>query len=631
MDFQQRAFRNYPQEARLFTSRAWLAALLVSCLVILLFAHLFRLQILDHDRYRTESRDNRVKLRPLAPTRGQIFDRNGVALAINQLNYSLEIVPQRTSSFDATIKRLQQIVRITDQDLERFQRLRRQRRRFDNIPIRTSLDDTELARFAVRSHQFPEVIINAVPAREYPLKSLASHLIGYVGRISEKDMEKINPSDYAGTSHIGKTGLEQSYESLLHGSVGIQREEVNASGKPLRILERDPPVTGSNLHLHLDTRVQEIARTALGEFNGAIVAIEVETGGVIAMVSKPGFDPNLFVNGISTKDYKALLQSPDNPLFNRAIKGQYPPASTIKPFIGWAGLFSDSIRYGTERRCAGYFQLPNQQHRYRCWKKWGHGIVSMEGAIATSCDVYFYELALSMGIDKLNQYLSPFGFGQRSGIDLLGESIGIMPSREWKERTYGKSWYPGETIIAGIGQGYFLATPLQIASATATLAAAGIRREPKLVAEISSGTSDSRPLRIRQSSTRFDMGPNQLRIVHAMTQVVEGKNGTARKILNSNYRIAGKTGTAQVFGIKQDETYDKHGLAKRLRDHALFIAFAPVDKPRIAVAVVVENGESGGGVAAPISKQLMDAYLLGPEYDELDEEINQPVEEPTGE
>ncbi|MBF0256199.1 MAG: penicillin-binding protein 2, partial [Gammaproteobacteria bacterium] len=570
MDQQQRSFRNYSHEARLFTGRAWLAVIFIALLFLLLLSQLFRLQIIDHERYRTESRDNRVKLRPLPPTRGQIFDRNGVALAINRLNHTLEILPQRTQSFDATIERLSQIVTITEDDLERFQKLRRQRRRFDNIPIRTRLDETELARFAVKSHLFPEVVINAVPTREYPLKTLASHQVGYVGRISDKDLEKINPSDYAGTSHIGKTGLEQSYESLLHGSVGLQREEVNAVGRPLQVLEREPPITGRDLHLHLDTRIQEIARTALGDFNGSVVAIEVETGGIIAMVSKPGFDPNLFVDGISNKDYQQLLESPDNPLFNRAIKGQYPPASTIKPFIGWAALFSGSVNANDQVSCPGYFQLPNQEHRYRCWKRWGHGAVNMLSAITTSCDVYFYDLAVNMGIDKLGQYLSLFGFGQPSGIDLAGESPGILPSREWKQQTYGKAWYAGETVIAGIGQGYFLTTPLQLASATATLAAAGLRREPKLVRAVAALEGAGEPVILRQKSSRFDMQHNDSfnQTLDAMLQVVEAEQGTAKSIRNSNYRIAGKTGTAQVFGIKQDERSDKEGTAKRLREHA---------------------------------------------------------------
>ncbi|MEO5343126.1 MAG: penicillin-binding protein 2 [Gammaproteobacteria bacterium SHHR-1] len=621
MDYQQRSFRNYPHEARLFVGRAWVAVLLIALLFLVLLGQLFRLQIIDYERYRTESRDNRVKLRPLSPTRGQIFDRNGVALAVNRLNHSLEIVPQHTDSFDDTIERLGQVVRITEEDLERFQRLRRQRRRFDNIPIRTRLDQTELARFAVQGHLFPEVVISAVPTREYPLKTLASHLVGYVGRISDQDLERINPSDYAGTSHVGKAGLEKSYEGLLHGSVGMQREEVNAVGRPLRILEREPPVTGRNLHLYLDTRIQEIARTALGEYNGAIVAIEVETGGVIAMVSKPGFDPNLFVDGISNADYQALLNSPDTPLFNRAIKGQYPPASTIKPFIGWAALFSGSIEPEEKISCPGYFQLPKQEHRYRCWNRWGHGPVNLLQAIANSCDVYFYDLAVQMGIDQLNLYLQPFGFGQASGIDLPGESPGLLPSRDWKEATYGKPWYPGETVIAGIGQGYFLTTPLQLASATATLASGGVRREPKLVRAVDLGSTVGKPVALRANSQRFDMDRQHSHAltVQAMDEVVQGKLGTAKGIRNSNYRIAGKTGTAQVFGIKQDETYDKETLARRLLDHALFIAFAPVERPRIAVAVVVENGESGGKVAAPISKRVMDAYLLGPEYDELDE------------
>jgi penicillin-binding protein 2 len=621
MDFQQRVFRDYQLEARLFSGRALFAALVLTLILLLLFGNLFRLQVLEYDKYRTESRDNRVKLRPLPPTRGQIYDRNGVALAINRLSYQLEITPVRTKSLGDTIERLSRIITITDNDRERFQQIKRQRRRFDNIPIRTDLDETELASFAVNSYRFPEVVINAVPAREYPLNAMAAHVVGYVARISEKDLEQINVSDYSGTTHIGKTGLEQSYEALLHGSVGVQREEVNAAGRPMRVLERDPPISGRDLHLHLDTRIQEVATAALGEFNGAVVAIEVETGGVIAMVSKPSFDPNPFVEGIPSTTYKALLESPNRPLYHRAIKGQYPPASTVKPFIAWAGLFSNSISYGESKSCPGYLQLPGQEHRYRCWKKFGHGTVSMEGAITASCDVYFYELALEMGIDKLNQYLAPFGFGAKTGIDLQGERSGILPSQEWKRQTYKKPWYAGETVIAGIGQGYFIATPLQLATATATLAANGVRREPRLVDYVLNTDKGNERLPVKQNSFHFDMdrGGARERVVHAMTQVVESPNGTAKGIRNSNYHIAGKTGTAQVFGIKQDERYRKQGLEKHLRDHGLFVAFAPADRPRIAVAIVAENGESGGHSAAPIAKRVMDAYLLGPQFDEMDE------------
>lgn len=622
MNFDQRSFRNHQQESRLFNARALFAVLVATLLVILLIAHLFRLQVLDYDEYRTLSRDNRVKVRPLAPTRGQIFDRNGVVLAGNRLSYALEIVPERTKNFNATIEKLSQVISITEADRERFSRLRRQLRRFDRIPIRTQLEDEEVARFAVQSHLFPEVAINAVPARHYPLKGLTAHILGYVGRISDKDLEQIDISDYSGTSHIGKTGLEQSYENSLHGSVGLQREEVNAIGRRVRTLERIPPDIGKDLHLYLDTRIQEVAHSALGDFNGSVVAIEVETGGVIAMVSKPSFDPTPFVEGISTQDFRTLMDDPDNPLFNRAIRGQYPPASTIKSFIGWCALFANVIGYQSEKFCPGYFQLPGQEHRYRCWNRRGHGKVSMESAMTTSCDVYFYELAVDMGIDRLSQLMALFGFGSRTGIDLKGESPGILPSREWKRKTMNKAWFLGETVIAGIGQGYFLTTPLQLAVATATLANGQRHISPRLVRQIRDPDQKEPAIDVEAPGYSIDLNHNDARqkMLEAMLQVVESRSGTAKGIKNPNYRIAGKTGTAQVFGIKQNESYKKEGLDKRLRDHALFIGFAPAEDPKIAVAVVAENGEGGGLTAAPIAKKVMDAYLLGQQYDELDDE-----------
>lgn len=632
MSFNQRNFRDYQQESRLFTNRAWVALVLASLLVLLLMGHIFRLQVFDYEEYRTLSRENRVKVRPLPPSRGQIFDRNGVVLADNRLSLALEIVPERTKNFNDTIERLSKVVEITEVDKERFSRLRRQSRRFDRIPIRTQLSDVEVARFAVKSHLFPEVVINAIPARHYPLKGLTAHLVGYVGRISDKDLEKIDPSEYSGTSHIGKNGLEQSYESLLHGSVGLQREEVNAIGRRVRTLERIPPNIGKDLHLYLDTRIQEVALSALGNFNGSVVAIEVETGGVIAMVSKPGFDPNPFVEGISTQAYQALMEDPDKPLFDRAIRGQYPPASTIKPFIGWCALFGNSASYQSEHFCPGYFQLPGQEHKYRCWNRRGHGRVNMEQAMTTSCDVYFYELAVDMGIDKLSQLLALFGFGKRTGLDLLGESPGVLPSREWKQRTLKKAWFLGETVIAGIGQGYFLTTPLQLAVATATLANGSEHISPRLVQEIRDADPDGRVQAVKAPRYPIDLNHNNARqkMLEAMLQVVENRSGTGKGIKNPNYRIAGKTGTAQVFGIKQNERYKKEGLEKRLRDHALFVGFAPAETPRIAVAVVAENGEGGGLTAAPIAKKVMDAYLLGQQYDELDDEPG-PQSEPSPE
>ncbi|MES9929837.1 MAG: penicillin-binding protein 2, partial [Candidatus Thiodiazotropha sp. 6PDIVS] len=432
----------------------------------------------------------------------------------------------------------------------------------------------------------------------------------------EKELQQIDTSNYSGTDFIGKNGVEKSYESMLHGQVGLQQVEVNAKGRVLRVLENQPPQPGDNLQLFLDMNLQSTALEALGEYNGAVVAMDIETGGVLTLVSKPGYNPNLFVDGISSKAYRALESSLDNPLFNRAIRGQYPPGSTVKPFIGLAGLEYDVVGFHQETYCPGYYQLPGKDHKYRDWKKWGHGKVDMHQAIVQSCDVYYYELARTLGIDRLHEFLTGFGFGIPSKVDLDGELSGLMPSRDWKQSKRREPWYPGETLIVGIGQGYFLATPLQLASATATLANRGHRIRPRVVATIES------PDKVKRDSPRIEDLLHQLdpehwdQVISAMADVVEGQRGTARSIRSNEYRIAGKTGTAQVFSVKQDEEYDEENTAKRKRDHALFVAFAPIESPKIAIAVVVENGGHGGSVAAPIARKVIDSYLLGNQQDQ---------------
>ncbi|MCU7859384.1 MAG: penicillin-binding protein 2, partial [Candidatus Thiodiazotropha sp. (ex Lucinoma kastoroae)] len=473
------------------------------------------------------------------------------------------------------------------------------------------LKDEEVARIAVNRHRFPGVDVKAALLRDYPQHMKTTHLLGYVGRINEQELQFIDTSNYSGTSFIGKNGVEKSYESLLHGKVGLQQVEVNAKGRVLRVLESQPPRPGENLSLFLDMELQSTALEALGEYNGAVAAIDTQTGGILTLVSKPGYDPNLFVEGISTKAYEALENSLDNPLFNRAIRGQYPPGSTVKPFIGLAALEYDVVGYHQETYCPGYYQLPGKEHKYRDWKKWGHGKVDLERAIVESCDVYYYELARTLGIDRLYEFLSGFGFGQPTRVDLDGELSGLMPSRHWKQQKRREPWYPGETLIVGIGQGYFLATPLQLASATATLANRGHRIRPRVVATIeqTDGTLRESPMIVDDLQP---LNPDHwTQIIDAMSLVVEGTRGTARSIRSNEYRIAGKTGTAQVFSVKQDEEYDEELISKRKRDHALFIAFAPVENPRIAIAVIVENGGHGGSVAAPIARKVMDRYLSG--------------------
>jgi len=469
-----------------------------------------------------------------------------------------------------------------------------------------------VARFSVNRHRFPGVEVQARLSRDYPLGSLGAHVLGYVGRINEEELQRIDVANYRGTSYIGKIGAEQRYEHELHGRVGFQHVETNAQGRTLRVLKREPPVPGSNLYLTIDASLQAAAESAFNGQNGALVALDPATGDVLALVSLPAYDPNLFVDGIDAASYRALLRSPDRPLFNRAMSGQYPPGSTVKPFIGLAGLEREIDKARSSVWCPGWYSLKGSSRKFRDWKKYGHGRVNLKSAIVQSCDVYFYELANALGIDRMHDFMAEIGFGHRTGIDLLGESEGLMPSREWKRRTRNRPWYPGETLITGIGQGFILATPLQLASATATLAMRGLQLRPSvgmLLHEPDSGKSTPLAATAARSVAQGDLG-NWETIVDAMVGVVHDARGTARRIgVGAPYSIAGKTGTAQIVGVAQDEEYDAEKIEKKLRDHALFIAFAPADQPRIAVAVVVENGGSGSRTAAPIARKVMDQYL----------------------
>ncbi|MFM1892724.1 MAG: penicillin-binding protein 2 [Pseudomonadota bacterium] len=604
--------RDHIRDSQRFLSRTLVAAGAVLLGLLALSARLFYLQVLSHEHYTTLSQDNRVKLVPLGPTRGLIYDRNGVVLAQNRPSYSLEITPEKVVDMAATLQGLGQLVAITPADLERFQRLQRQKRRFESIPIRVRLTSDEAAQFAVHRHRFPGVDIVARLSRHYPEEDKTAHVLGYVGRISQRDLEEIDPSEYAGTSYIGKIGIEKTYETTLHGTVGMQQVEVNALGRVVRVLENQAPQPGQNLRLHIDVKLQEVAMAAFGERNGAAVAIDPRNGGVLALVSKPGFDPNLFVEGISTADYAALQKDPDKPLYNRALRGQYPPGSTVKPFMGLAGLETGAVNYDTTKYCPGFYQLPGHSHRYRDWKKTGHGPMDLDAAIVQSCDVYFYDLAREVGVDGLHQFLSQFSFGQRTGVDLVGERPGLLPSRDWKRAARREPWYPGETLIMGIGQGYFLTTPLQLAAATAAVANGGTFHEPRVVAAIEDITGqDAHPPEAAHRAIPIASAEHWEDVRKAMRHVVDSPRGTAKRIRSEAYSIAGKTGTAQVFTVAQDAEYNEEEIAEKLRDHALFIAYAPADDPQIAVAVIVEHGGHGGAEAAPIARQILDAYLLG--------------------
>ncbi len=603
--------RDYLRESRLFFGRSVQAGLVVVVLLGVVLARYAKLQILDHEHFTTLSRENRVKLLPLPPTRGLIYDRNGVVLAQNVPTHSLVIIPEQVEDIDLTIAGLATLIAIDDTDIARFHKLRRQHRRFESVPIRIHLSPEEVARFAVNQHRFPGVEIEARLLRDYPMADVTAHVLGYVGRISEQDLREIDPSEYSGTSHIGKGGVEKFHEADLHGKVGVQQVEVNVLGRVIRVLEEEPPVPGKDLYLSIDANLQQEALEAFGDEIGAAVAIDPRTGYVLALASKPGFDPNLFVEGISVADYQALQESPERPLYNRALRGHYPPGSTVKPFVGLEGLESGVISASQHKFCPGFYQLPNNEHKYRDWRKGGHGSTDLYTALVQSCDVYFYDLASQLGVDRMHNYLSGFGFGAPTGVDITGELGGLLPSREWKRRYRRTPWYPGETLIMGIGQGYFLATPMQLASAMATFASGGRRFVPQVVELTAShpgATPERVPPKVAGDVTVTDR-EHWNQVGAAMAGVVEDPRGTAKRIRTPNYRIAGKTGTAQVFTVKQEEEYDEDKISKKMRDHALFISFAPVEDPRIAVAVIVENGGHGGAVAAPIAARIIARYL----------------------
>ena len=603
---------NHSYAASIFKFRAIVAAII--CLLMLggLLFRLAWLQIVDYAHFADLSEHNRIRLMELPPTRGLIYDRNGVILAENKPTFHLEIIPEQVENMEATLKGLGEIVTLSESEIERFKDQLRVRRSFQRISLRTRLNEEEVARLAVNRHRFPGMDINARLSRYYPQGEAAAHAVGYVGRISESELTVIDEGNYRGTTHIGKTGLEKYYEGELHGQVGRQKVEVNAQGRVLRVIDKVAAVAGNDLVLNLDIELQRIAEEGLGEFAGAVIAIEPHTGAVLAFVSKPGFDPNLFVHGISHKNYDALQYDSYKPLFNRAIFGQYPPGSTFKPFLGLAGI--EQRRIGTREsiNCKGYYLLPddNTERKYRDWKKWGHGTMDLTSAIEQSCDVYFYELAYRMGIKGMHDFLAQFGFGEKTGIDLLGERKGLLPSAEWKKRKHGKVWYPGETIIAGIGQGYMLATPVQLAVATATLAGRGEKIVPRLLKEVHMSNDDTVKTREPSRAMIKLRRDNHWDIMfNAMTKVVHGTRGTARATgWGMKFKMAGKTGTAQVFGIAQDEEYDEETVAKKLRDHGLFIGFGPVEDPLLAVAVVAENGEHGSKMA-PIAKKLIQRYM----------------------
>jgi penicillin-binding protein 2 len=602
------SFKEASADGRIFSGRVMAAGVLVVLALSLILTRLAGLQITQHAHFTTLSQENRVKLQPLTPTRGLIYDAKGTKLADNFASYTLDITLDKVEDLAATIEALRELVAIEEKDIRRFERLRAQSRRFEPVPLRLNLSEVEVARVSVNNHRFPGVGIGVQLLRVYPFGPFTGHVLGYVGRINERELKQIDAAEYSGTHYIGKTGVEKAYEDVLRGRVGYQEVEVNAKGRVLRVLESQAPRSGRDLHLYLDIDLQQAATAALGDRRGAVVAIDPRTGGVLALVSSPSFDANPFVEGIGYDDYRDLRDDPDNPLFNRAVRGQYPPGSTVKPFVALGGLATGTISFGAAKYCPGSYQLPGNAHRYRDWRKGGHGTVAMEQAIVQSCDVYFYDLAHDLGIDKLHAFLSTFGFGERTGVDVAGELPGLLPSKEWAEQTRKRPWFGGETLIVGIGQGAFLATPVQLAAATAAMAHRGRLTAPRVArATHTPGATAEEPIPVPTRQIAVKDARQWDDIIRSMTQVVE--RGTAKRIRTDAYRIAGKTGTAQVFTVGQKESYRESQVPERMRDHALFVAFAPADDPRIALAVIVENGGLGGSVAAPIARKVMDAWL----------------------
>jgi len=603
------SFKDAHLENHFFINRIIAAFIAIVLLTSGLIIRLIHLQVAGHEHYATLAKDNSIKIYPIVPTRGMIYDRHGNILAENTQSYSLEIIPEKAKDVDETLLRLQKLLNISDEKIDLFQKQRKRQKRFASTPLLLSMSDDEIATFAVNRPFFPGVDIKQRLVRHYPYGELAAHVVGYVGRINEAEIKTLPSAEYQGSTHIGKLGIESSYETELHGKTGYAEIETNVQARPLNTLNETDAIQGVNLYLTLDMDLQKTAYDALAPFNGAVVAIEVKTGGVLVFASRPSFDPNPFVAGIANDAYQALQSSEAQPLFNRALRGLYPPGSTLKPFVALAGLEHNAVTASQRFLCPGYYQLPNVDHKYRCWKKTGHDWVNVNKAITESCDVYFYRLATALGIDDMHSFLQKFGFGEKTGIDLVGERAGLLPSREWKLEQKKQSWYPGESLITAIGQGSNQVTPIQLARATATLANRGNVVTPFLVDKIVSATDTH-----AGPETHNDIIPlkksNVDAIVSAMVDVVHSERGTAHDLKKDfNYLMAGKTGTAQVLGIKQNAKYDENAIEFKYRDHALFIAFAPADDPKIAVAVIAENGGHGGSIAAPIAAKVIKQYL----------------------
>ena len=608
-------FRDSHREQQQFRVRLGVLTGFVVVMFAILLARFVYLQVMQHAHYHTLAEANRISIVPATPGRGVITDRNGVELAYNYTAHTLEITPSKAGNVDNAINSLGEIVEISPRDRRRFRQLLEESKSFESLPIRSRLSDEEIARFAAHRYRFPGVEIKARLFRQYPQGELFSHVIGYIGRINQKELDKLDESgeiaNYRGTDYIGKMGLEQSYERALHGTTGVEQVEIDSAGRAVRLLSRTPPTSGSNLVLKIDAGLQALAFKAFGNRRGALVAMDPQTGGVLAFVSKPGFDPNLFVDGIDPQSWAELRNSPDRPMLNRALNGSYPPGSTFKPFMALAALTYGKRTPQSGISDPGYYWLGN--HQFRDDVVGGHGWVDMYKSIVVSCDTYYYMLANDLGIDNIARFMSQIGFGSRSGIDLTGESTGTLPSREWKKKRFNKEWFLGETVSVAIGQGYNAYTPLQLASAVSTLANDGVMFKPHVVDYIENVATKVRTPVEPQPLRKLDWNPDHIATIKRAMVGVNKEGTSAAVFAGAPYTSGGKTGTSQVIAIKQGEKYIESRVQERFRDHALFIAYAPADKPRIAVALIVENAGFGAKSAAPIARQVLDYYLLGKE------------------
>lgn len=608
------AMQDVEAEARLFSQRALVAMLLVMLAFGVIIINMYHLQVKSYQVYQTRSEGNRIKVVPLAPNRGLITDRNGILLAENRPVFSLELVPEQVEDMTATLAELASLISISEEQQQSFLKEVRQQRRFNSIALKEQLNDEEVAIIAVNQHRFPGVTVEARLSRHYPFGNLFTHALGYIGRINTNDLKRLEDSDqlanYAATRDIGKIGLERYYETELHGTMGYQEVEVNNRGRLIRVLRSVPAQSGKNIQLNLDVGLQLTAQQLLEGKRGAIVAMDPRDGAVMAFYSNPSYDPNLFVHGISSTNYNALLNSPDRPLINRVTQGVYPPASTIKPHLALLGLETNTITPSTRIWDPGFFQLPGVEHRYRDWKRWGHGWVDVYSAIIESCDTFFYDMGVKLGIDRISDYMQKLGFGEKSGIDILEESNTNMPSRGWKRARHNQPWYHGDTVAVSIGQGYWTSSPMQLLTTTAVLLNDGLRPTPHMAKTLTNDAGSEQVSTALQPTVNVVNTRNWQVIRDAMLQTVNTPKGTAfNAFRNASYTSGGKTGTAQLVSIAQDAKYDANALDERLRDNAMYVGYAPAENPSIIIAVTVENIGGGGSTAAPIARQMLDYYF----------------------